>query len=249
MSDLEILIDFHRMGERQGPGSEGETLRALALTGIDKGSAIKVADIGCGTGSQTLSLAQHLTGEITAIDIFPGFLEELDRRAAQRGLREKIKTLSASMEELPFAEEDLDLIWSEGAIYNMGFEAGIKNWYKYLKPGGCLAVSEITWITHSRPEEIEAFWNTAYPEIDIASNKIKMLEDNGYILLGYFFLSQDSWSKNYYRPMEVRFMAFLEKHHHSLGAQKITTEYQDECKQYERFKEYYSYGFYVARKV
>ncbi len=105
------------------------------------------------------------------------------------------------MDDLPFDFEEFDIIWSEGAIYNIGFENGIKKWKNYLKIGGFLAVSEITWTTNSCPKEIEEFWNNEYSEIDTASNKIKILEENGYSLVGYFILSQNSWIDKFYKPM------------------------------------------------
>ena len=244
----EALVNFHKVADRQGPGSEEETLQAFALTGLGQEDFVRVADIGCGTGGQTISLARQVNGHFKAVDLRPGFLAELNRRTKQLGLQDRIETIAASMDDLPFEEEELDLIWSEGAIYSMGFTAGIKNWEKYLKPGGCLVVSEITWITHSRPAEIEAFWNTAYPEIDYASRKINVLEENGYILQGYFTLSEDSWRENYYQPMEDRFATFLEDHNHAPETQQLVAEYQEEIRQYEQFKDFYNYAFYVAKK-
>ena len=38
------------------------------------------------------------------------------------GLSEKVTTLCCSMDNLPFGDEEYDVIWSEGAIYNVGFE-------------------------------------------------------------------------------------------------------------------------------
>jgi hypothetical protein len=58
-SELELLLDLHRGNPRQGPGSEAMTLRALALTGLDRDRPLRIADIGCGTGAQTLTLAAH----------------------------------------------------------------------------------------------------------------------------------------------------------------------------------------------
>ena len=66
------------------------------------------------------------------------------------------------MDNLPFQNEELDLIWSEGAIYNIGFERGMNEWNKYLKKGGFIAVSEASWFTSERPAEIEDFWMDAY---------------------------------------------------------------------------------------
>ena len=248
MTELELIIDLHRGHLRQGPGSEEETLRALKLTGLKERENLKVADLGCGTGAQTFTLARHINGHITAVDIFPEFLEELNRRAEELGLQDKITTIEASMEELPFGDEEFDLIWSEGAIYNMGFETGLKKWRKFLKPGGFLAVSEITWITESRPKDLEDFWLREYPEIDRASGKIKLLEENGYTLAGYFCLNEESWVQNYYEPLEAGFTDFLERNYHKDLAAKVVQDYQAEIDIYMKYKDYYSYGFYIARK-
>lgn len=248
MTELELIIDLHKNSERQGPGSENDTLRALDLLNLPTDQNLKMADIGCGSGGQTISLAKNLSGEIIAIDLFPEFLSELNEKSQKLGLTDKILTLEESMDNLPFSRGEFDLIWSEGAIYNIGFEKGVKKWKDYLKVGGYLAVSEITWITDSRPKEIEEFWKSEYPEIDTASNKIKQLEDNGYSLVGYFYLSQDSWTENYYKPMQARFKDFLKRNDNSALARKVVEDNQNEIKLYQKFKDYYSYGFYIARK-
>ncbi|MCD4832170.1 MAG: class I SAM-dependent methyltransferase [Bacteroidales bacterium] len=248
MTELELIIDLHKNSERQGPGSEKETLKALEVMSLPNDRKLKVADIGCGSGGQTITLAQNINGQITAIDLFPEFLDELNDKSEKLGLKEKIKTLEKSMDDLPFNNENFDIIWSEGAIYNVGFENGIKKWKDYLKVGGYLAVSEITWLTNSRPKDIEDFWTQEYPEIDIASNKIKVLENNGYSLVGYFYLRQDSWIENYYKPMEARFENFLERNNNSELAKKVVEENNAEIELHRKYKEYYSYGFYIARK-
>ena len=147
-----LLVDLHRDGTRQGPGSNEETLRALELTRLDRTAALDVADIGCGTGTPTLTLASRLrNSRINAVDLFPEFLDVLTERARAAGCSEQINTLAESMDSLPFAAESLDLIWSEGAIYNMGFSKGIEAWRPFLRPGGVIAVSEITWLRPTLP--------------------------------------------------------------------------------------------------
>lgn len=47
------------------------------------------------------------------------FLEELQTRASDHFVADKITALSCSMDALSFADEEFDVIWSEGAIYNM----------------------------------------------------------------------------------------------------------------------------------
>jgi ubiquinone/menaquinone biosynthesis C-methylase UbiE len=145
MTELDLIIDLHKNSERQGPGSENDTLKALGFLVFSNDRKLKIADIGCGSGGQTITLAKNLNGLITAVDLFPDFLNELNEKSQKLGFTEKIITLEKSMDDLPFNESEFDLIWSEGAIYNIGFENGLKKWKDYLKVGGYLAVSEITW--------------------------------------------------------------------------------------------------------
>lgn len=249
MTELELIIDLFKDTDRQGPGSTENTARALGFVEADLSAPMQIADIGCGSGAQTLALAQHTGGHITAVDLFPEFLDRLNARATNTGLRHRITTLQASMENLPFQQEQFDIIWSEGAIYNMGFSEGIKAWKRFLKPGGYLAVSEITWTTHTRPAEIEQHWQREYPQTDTASAKIKLLEENGYMPVGYFTLPVNSWLQQYYLPLQALFPAFLARHGHSSQAVAVVEAQRSETELYQRHKSYYSYGFYVARKL
>ena len=249
MTEIELIVDFYKDTERQGPGSSFETVKALSFININKDHKLKIADIGCGSGAQTITLAQNTEGQIIAIDLFPEFLDKLNSKSEELGFQERIKTIEKSMEDLPFDNDEFDIIWSEGAIYNMGFEAGIKKWKNYLKSGGYLGVSEITWTTNSRPKEIEEYWNIEYPEIDTASSKIRILEENGYTTVGYFVLSENSWIDNFYKPLEKRFSAFLEKHNNSEMAKSFVEFGKEEIRKYKKYKDYYSYGFYIAKKI
>ncbi|MCP4708166.1 MAG: class I SAM-dependent methyltransferase, partial [Planctomycetes bacterium] len=196
MNDYQLLIDLHKHAVRQGPGGEAETKRALDMAGLDRSRPLTIADIGCGTGASTLLLAKELNATITAVDFLPEFLEVLLQRAQAEGVADHITTLNCSMDTLPFSDEKFDVIWSEGAIYNMGFEAGVSAWNRFLKPGGKLIVSEITWLTATRPLDLQSYWEKEYPQIDVASSKIEILERHGYSPEAYFFLPTHCWLEN-----------------------------------------------------
>ena len=248
MDELTLLSKLHGSNHRQGPGSDAATRLALTLSGIDKSRRLKVADIGCGTGAQTLTLAQELTGEIVAVDLLPAFLDRLQETVSHRHLSADITPLCASMDNLPFAAEEFDLLWSEGVIYHIGFRRGIALWKPFLKPGGILAVSEISWTTLQRPRPIQDFWTQAYPEIDTASGKIKALEEAGYRVLAHFMLPQDCWMENYYTPLQASLPHFLHTYGDDPTAQAIAESTQQEITCYTENKDYYSYGFYIAQK-
>ncbi|WP_446830784.1 methyltransferase domain-containing protein [Candidatus Foliamicus sp.] len=248
MSDFQLLMSLHRHAERQGPGGEEETRRAFELTGLDRSRPLKIADIGCGTGASAILLARETNAVITGVDLLPEFLHELESRAKTHGVADRVTTLNCSMDALPFAEGEYDVIWSEGAICNMGFEAGVSTWKRFLKPGGSLVVSEITWLGATRPREIQSYWEAEYPEIDVASAKLGTLERHGYNPVAYFVLPPHCWLENYYCPMQGRFAAFLKRHGQSDRAKAIVEMERREIALYQKYRDYYGYGVYLAKR-
>jgi len=194
-----------------------------------------------------IAARESLNAEITAVDFLSDFVAVLEANAEAAGLARRIQPLVCSMDNLPFHEEEYDVLWSEGAIYNMGFKRGVNDWKRFLKPGGVLVVSEITWTGSDRPPEIQKFWEAEYPEIDTASSKIRVLEKAGYSPLAHFVLPECCWLDNYYRPLQNSFAGFLARNGHSEDAKAIVEAERNEIALYEQYKEYYSYGVYVAK--
>lgn len=247
--NLELLIDLHKDGARQGPGDEKFTKLAIDLAGLGKRNhKLNILDVGSGTGASILVLAKYLDADITALDLSSEFLQVLEKASLKRGLSDKITTLNCSMDALPFSTNSFDVIWSEGSIYIMGFKKGVAYFSRYLKPGGILAVSEITWLTQNRPDELTSYWQKEYPGIDTVANKIRVLESNGFSLRGYFPLPKYAWVDNYYKPLQERFNSFMTRHKSEAASQIIESE-EKEIAMYKKFGSYYSYGFFIAEKV
>ena len=249
MENLQLLIDLHRDAQRQGPGGEEQTRLAIMLSGLGRGKNLKIADIGCGSGASTLVLASTLDAHITAVDLVPEFLNTLAEAASRTEVGDHITRLTESMDKLPFAEAEFDAIWSEGAIYNMGFARGIEAWRRFLKPGGILALSELTWLTDERPEELQRYWDREYPQVDTASAKMSVLERLGFSPIGYFVLPENCWLDKYYRPLQGRFAGFLERHQHLDAARAIVETEENEISLYEQYKTFIGYGYYLAQRL
>lgn len=245
---LDLLIDLHAPHERQGPGSRATTERAIELAGLRERAHLRVADLGCGTGASALVLAEVLDARITAVDLSGAFLRRLRGRAAEQGWAERIHAVEASIDSLPLGNRSFDVIWCEGAIYTIGFERGARAWRGLLKPGGVLVVSELTWTTPCRPKPVEEFWGEAYPAIDTASGKMRVLEEAGYSPIGYFPLPPECWTDEYYNPLEANFGAFLERHEDRPEAARLVEAERQEIALYRRYGAYYSYGMYIARR-
>ena len=155
--DFTLICNYFKALKRQGPGSPEITQKAVSFIN-ELSDKARIADIGCGTGGQTMALANYTKGQITGIDLFPDFIELFNKNAIEAHCEDRVKGIVGSMDALPFQEEELDLIWSEGAIYNIGFERGMNEWNKFLKKNGFIAVTEASWFTPERPSEIEDFW-------------------------------------------------------------------------------------------
>jgi len=167
----------------------------------------RVLDLGCGPGRQSLVLARETGGLVTAIDQLPPFLEQLDERARAAKLSDHIITVQASMDDLPYEDESFDLLWSEGAIYNIGFSNGLRSWRRLLRPGCSLAVSEATWLTSDPPERIRKFWEADYPAMQSHEANELAVAEAGYRLLGSFVLSEAEWWDDYYTLIDERIAA------------------------------------------
>jgi ubiquinone/menaquinone biosynthesis C-methylase UbiE len=144
-------------------GNTGGTRNALSYLPTLPSDA-KILDIGCGSGSQTRELANLTSGIITAVDNYQPFLDTLTIRAQKDGLSERIRPLCASMDSLPFEKEQFDLIWSEGAIFIMGFEKGLRAWKSLIRKGGFIVVSDAVRFEADPPVELMLYWEKmGYP--------------------------------------------------------------------------------------
>jgi ubiquinone/menaquinone biosynthesis C-methylase UbiE len=245
--ELQLICEYFSNVERQGPGSPEVTMKALSfIDGLTKKS--RIADIGCGTGGQTMVLGKHTPGSIKGIDLFPRFIELFNQNAQKAGLNDRVKGLVGTMEDLPFKDEELDLIWSEGAIYNIGFKRGLEEWRKFLKPGGYLAVTEATWFTEKRPEEITTFWQ-AYSEIDTIPVKVTQMQEAGYLPVASFILPENCWTDHFFMPQVAAQELFLEKFRDNPTAENLVAYLKHEAELYNKYSDFYGYTFFIGKKI
>ena len=244
--DLSFIASFFRGIDRQGPGGDEQTLRALEFL-PETGPDLRIADIGCGTGHQTEVLARHLGGTITAVDLLPEMIEGLEARMRRAGLNDRVTGLVGSMDDLPFRDGEFDLIWAEGSIYNIGFERGLTEWRRFLKPGGVIAVTECSWLSGARLPESK-FIRENFPDIDTPSAKVRILEEAGYAPLAHFALPPHCWTENYFALTAARLPAFLEEQGHSPVAVRFAELMHEEAAHYRQYGSYYGYVFYIGRK-
>ena len=246
--DFNLICEYFSSVERQGPGSPEVTLKALDF--IENLSVqSRIADLGCGTGTQTITLARHTPGQIVGLDLFPNFISIFEQNIQKLDLQDRVKGIVGSMDNLPFGKEEFDLIWSEGAIYNIGFERGINEWRDYLKPDGYIAVSESSWFTEKRPAEIHDFWMQGYQEIDTIPVKVAQMQRAGYLPVASFVLPEKCWTEHYYQPLSEARKLMLKKYPHNETVKKLIEFQHLEEALYNKYKSFYGYVFYIGKKI
>jgi SAM-dependent methyltransferase len=151
------------------------------------------------------------------------------------------------MFDLPFLDGSFDAIWAEGAIYIVGFEQGLLGWRRFLRPGGYIAVTHLSWLTADIPDEPREFWNRNYPAIRAVEENTTISIRCGFEPVDCFTLPESAWWTDYYRPMETRLQTLREEYVGDDEALAVIESSGQQIDLYRRFAWCYGYVFYVLR--
>ncbi|PKO04351.1 MAG: SAM-dependent methyltransferase [Chloroflexi bacterium HGW-Chloroflexi-3] len=245
---MDFFFEIHKDLPREGPGDSESTRRAFRkLSALPEETVI--LDVGCGPGAQTLDLADLSDAVIYAVDTHQPFLDRLQEKVTELGLDKRIHVLNQSMKGLQFPPASFDLIWSEGAIYIMGFEAGLRNWKPLLKPGGYIAVTELTWLNSDSPppDEVREFWKNGYPSMKSLDENLDIVHACEYYLIDYFVLPNSSWTDEYYLPMLARINILREQYQSDPDRLQQLDFEQEEIDIFNKYNQWYGYVFYIMQ--
>ncbi len=249
----EAFFAVHRGLPRQAPGSDASTRRLLSLCG-PLPERPRVLDLGCGPGRSALLLAAEAGGasgaEVTAVDLYAPFLEELRGAAAARGLAGRVRTVEADMGALTgedFEDGSFDLVWAEGSAYILGFDAALARWKRLLAPGGTLVLTECQWTVPEPSTGARAFWDPHYALRTTAGN-LAAAQAAGYRVLGVHHLPDSDWAE-YYEPLAERVRALSGAGADAPAMAAALAGTREELAVRERHGHEYGYTGYVLRPV
>lgn len=243
----EIFLEVFESLPRQGPGNRSCAARALGLCrGLQEFPAI--LDLGCGVGGQTFQLAELSPGIILAIDSHAPSIERLQAAIRDRGLSHRMSAVVGDMAQPELEPESFDLIWSEGALYNVGLRNALRVCHGLLRPGGYLAFTDAIWRRENPPTEVRASFDLDYPAMGSLDDDLAAIRDNGFELTGHFTLPDEAWWEDFYTPMETLIETLRDKYASDAEALAILDQLAEEPEMHRRHSDYYAYEFFVARR-
>ncbi len=242
----DISLEIHQNLPREGPGRNRYTRRAYhMLPALEKPL---ILDVGCGSGGPTMELARLSKGQIIGLDIYQPFIDKLTRKIEKAGLSDRVKAVNCSLFEMEFPDESFDIIWSEGSIFIIGFEKGLKEWRRFLKSKGFLVVHDMTWLRPDPPQEISNYWKEHYPGIRTVEENLKLIPGCGYDLIGHFTLPEDAWWIEYYGPLEKRIRGLRMKYIDDSKALGMLEKEQREIDMFKKYRKWYGSAFFIMQK-
>ena len=200
----DVFWSLHSGLPRQAPGSDRTTRAMLDVLGAFPGQ--RAVDVGCGPGRSALALAAAGL-DVLAVDTHQPFLDELEVAARAAGLADRVHTRNLPMQALPVDAGVLDVVWSEGAAYLMGFGEALTSWSRLLRPGGGMGLTECCWLTDQPSPETAEFWRQAYPSMRTVPQTVELIEARGLQVLAHWTLPDSDWEHEYYGPLRQRIEA------------------------------------------
>lgn len=242
----EIFFEVFDALPRQGPGNKASAQRALAMcAGLPQAPAI--LDLGCGSGCQTFYLAELTSGSITALDSHEPAIARLRAEAARRGLSGRIEAMVGDMADPPVPQATFDLVWSEGALYNIGIEPALDVCARVLKPGGHLVFTDAVWRRDDPPEAVRAGFEADYPGMGRVEDLLALIARSRFELLGHFTLPDEAWWDDFYSPMEARVADLQRKYRDDSEALELLAGIGREPELHRLHSDCYAYEFIVCR--
>ena len=139
-----------------------------------------------------------------------------------------------------------DLVWSEGALYNIGIENALRICHGLLRPGGYLAFTDAVWRKENPPPEVKASFELDYPAMARVSDILAVIERAGFALLGHFSLPDEAWWDDFYTPMQQHIEDLRSRYADDGEALAVLDQLAQEPAMHRRHSDYYAYEFFVV---
>lgn len=132
---LAPIDEFHIRGR-------AATLELAQAAGLR--STMRVLDIGSGIGGTSRCLAKEFGCRVTGIDLTDEYCQVASMLTARVGLDALVDYRQGDATNLPFADNEFDVVWSEHTAMNIPDKRRLYGeMHRVLKPGGTLAIYDV----------------------------------------------------------------------------------------------------------
>lgn len=230
--------------EKLSPGDD--SLSLYVLRSLPQHRFELVVDAGCGAGRQTMVLASELGTPIQAVDSYQPFLNRLKWRAKKKGLAHLVQLHCMDMKDIPSVFPTSDLLWAEGAAYNIGFANALCTWAQAIEPNGFAVVTELCWLREKIPDLVKEFFQLEYPEMQSVPQNIAIAEEAGYKIFNIHTLPQEAWVEGYYDVLEPRAKSLV--NHSDVAVREFAVATLKEIETFKISEDTYGYVFFVLQR-
>ncbi|HVK20631.1 MAG TPA: methyltransferase domain-containing protein [Actinokineospora sp.] len=112
----------------------------IAKSGLDAGG--RVLDVGCGIGLSAFRLADATPAHVVGISNNQAQIDEANRRAAAKGLADRVGFEFADVLALPYPDDSFDVAWVFESLMHMDRVRTLKELGRVLRPGGRVVITD-----------------------------------------------------------------------------------------------------------
>lgn len=194
-----------------------------------------------------MALVTALDTLIHAVDKYEPFLGDLKQRAKKSGIEHLVQTHCMDMRDIPNVFQHIDMLWSEGAAYNIGFSNALTTWAPAINVDGFAVVSELSWLREQVSPAVSAFFRSGYPDMQSVHRKVAAAKNAGYNVLSTYTLPKEAWTEGYFEIIEPRAKSLL--NHPNSSVRDFAVETVKEIEVFESPEFSYGHVFYVLQRT
>jgi ubiquinone/menaquinone biosynthesis C-methylase UbiE len=141
-------------------------------------------DLGCGVGHPAMKLAKAKGCSVDGITISKVQQQDATARALAAGMQDKLRFIHGSALAIPCEDQAYDGGWFFESIFHMGHRDALREAHRVLKPGACLALTDLPTLPTTTPEFMafvdEHIHSSFIPKGDYPS----LMAETGFELVG-----------------------------------------------------------------
>ena len=208
----------------------------------------KIADISCGYGNQSLILYELTNADIIAIDYRDKLIEIFQDELKFQRLDNHIVAKYSKLDELPFTEKELDILWATGLPSEFTYGRALNNWHQFIKEDGYIVISAYCWNSSYKPKKVSDFFRDRGIETDYFHNRIKEMEQKGFVPISHFTVPSTCWY-NFFYPIDMKKEKLSKKYTDNDEVQTFLRKIDVAINLFEKYSNYYSYTYFIGKKL